>query len=349
MRDSIIRLSRSRSRGQHPGLLLQRFVAHPADGSERWSKEKRELLTAAIAAAGNADLRVLYRSAFGRWERSLPELTAANNFRTEGRLIVGLGSENVLETGIRLHHTYGLPVIPGSALKGLAAHFCHEKWGRLSEAENATDESKQFRRETGAYHRLLFGITEDSGYLVFHDAWLLPDSSNPLVLDVMTPHHPKWLDGSKPPTDFDSPVPVPFVSVAGAFKVAVSWHGPVSEKAASWTALAFDLLAEALREWGVGGKTSSGYGQLTEVNPAGRRKAFSAEALGLPQVGTVVEATLLDAPKKNKPWRAKIVLLSGKELAGPIEGTPSGVTAGNVVTLVVAHVNEKSIRFTWPK
>src|SRR5207237_5666779 len=112
------------------------------------------------------------------------------------------------------------------------------------------------------HHRLLFGTTDDSGCLIFHDAWLTPDSPNPLVMDVMTPHHPKWLDGAVPPTDFDSPVPVPFVSVGGAFRVAVSWHGPVSGKAQYWTELGFDLLAEALREWGVGGKTSSGYGRL---------------------------------------------------------------------------------------
>ena len=61
--------------------------------------------------------------------------------------------------------------------------------------------------------------------------WLTPESSNPLVMDVMTPHHPKWIDGGKAPTDFDSPIPVPFVSVCGKFRVAVSWHGPVSEKA----------------------------------------------------------------------------------------------------------------------
>ncbi len=35
----------------------------------------------------------------------------------------------------------------------------------------------------------------------------------------MTPHHPKWLDGSVAPTDFDSPTPVPFLSVTGTFRV----------------------------------------------------------------------------------------------------------------------------------
>jgi CRISPR-associated protein Cmr6 len=371
MRNSVVKLSRDRVRGQHPGLLLQRFLTHPADGSERWSAEKRDLLGAAIDSAGNPDLRGLYKSAFSRWEKSLPELTGANDFSTDTRLIVGLGSENVLETGIRLHHTYGLPVIPGSALKGLAAHYCHEVWGQLSLPAAAPNGSQRFRRPTATedeayreylqgkgdkpvdnHHRLLFGTTDDSGCVTFHDAWLTPDSPNSLVMDVMTPHHPKWLDGAVPPTDFDSPVPVPFVSVGGKFRIAVSWHGPVSEKAQGWTELVFDLLAEALREWGIGGKTSSGYGRLTEVDASHRRKAFSAEALGLPAVGTAVTAVLLDAPKRNKPWRANLALRTGRDLAGPIEPieqTPANAAPGKVVQLVVAHVDEKSIRFTWPK
>ena len=47
MRDAITRLGDLRARGHNPGLLLARFLAHPADGSERWSAEKRDLLRAA--------------------------------------------------------------------------------------------------------------------------------------------------------------------------------------------------------------------------------------------------------------------------------------------------------------
>ena len=115
-----------------------------------------------------------------------------------------------------------------------------------------------------AYHRLLFGTTDDSGCITFHDAWILPETPKPLRMDVMTPHHPNWLDGSIAPNDFDSPTPVPFLSVAGSFRVAVAWQGPEHAEAKRWAKLACSLLKQALAEWGIGSKTTSGYGRLAE-------------------------------------------------------------------------------------
>ncbi len=274
MRGPIITLRNKRAdRGQHAGLLLQRYLCENATGDGGNPKEKRSLLDAAINAAVNEEVRALYRIAFDRWSASLPTDPAPVDLATTGRLIVGLGSENVLETGIRLHHNYGMPIIPGSALKGLAAHYCDQVWGptekKFKQPTKVEDEAyRKFLagkdpKPEDNLHRLLFGNTDDSGCIVFHDAWLTPDSPKPLVLDVMTPHHPKWLDGSVPPTDFDSPTPVPFLSVTGAFHVAVSWHGPASDKAKNWTERALSLLCDALKDWGVGGKTTSDYGRLT--------------------------------------------------------------------------------------
>jgi CRISPR-associated protein Cmr6 len=46
------------------------------------------------------------------------------------RFVVGLGAAHVLETGITLHRLFGLPIIPGSALKGAA-----RTWALLKLAE----------------------------------------------------------------------------------------------------------------------------------------------------------------------------------------------------------------------
>ncbi len=257
------------------GLLLQRYVSHSADGTDNWSNAKRAILQAAIGAAKDQDVQGVYKAAYARWLNSLPAPNTEAHVKTAGRLIVGLGSENVLETGIRLHHTYGVPVIPGSALKGLAAHYCNRVWG-TSETEafkkptkEADEAYRKFLRSEqegkldNNFHRLLFGNTDDSGCIVFHDAWFIPGSdSQPLRLDIITPHHPKWLDGSAPPTDFDSPTPVPFLSVTGSFHLVVSWQGPEVDESSKWLDLILSLFIAALSDWGVGGKTSSGYGQL---------------------------------------------------------------------------------------
>ncbi|MCM8809920.1 MAG: type III-B CRISPR module RAMP protein Cmr6, partial [Candidatus Omnitrophica bacterium] len=47
------------------------------------------------------------------------ELVYSGQLQTKSRLIVGLGSSHALETSLTLHHIYGIPYIPASALKGV--------------------------------------------------------------------------------------------------------------------------------------------------------------------------------------------------------------------------------------
>jgi CRISPR-associated protein Cmr6 len=39
------------------------------------------------------------------------------------RIVIGLGGAHVLETSMTLHHIYGIPYIPGSAVKGIMRHY----------------------------------------------------------------------------------------------------------------------------------------------------------------------------------------------------------------------------------
>jgi len=335
MRTPIVALrNRRATHGQHPGLLLQRYLCENATGEGGSPEEKRAILQAAINAAANPEVRELYKIALERWQKSLPELTAANDLETVGRLIVGLGTENVLETGITLHHTYGMPILPGSALKGLAAHYCDQVWGASEE---------NFKRGR-PYHQLLFGTTDDSGCIIFHDGWFVADSEQePLKLDVMTPHHPRWLDGSVPPTDFDSPTPVPFLSVAGKFYVAVSWCGPTSDKSRNWTELSLSLVADALHNWGIGGKTTSGYGRLAVPPPPPPPEPYKGKT------NDTVDAVLLAEKTKKGGWRAQI---KGHSQSGPIQNNdqvPADAKPGDVVRLVIASINDREAAFKWPQ
>jgi|GEM_PF-579179 len=314
--------------GQHAGLLLQRYLCENATGKDGNPEEKRAILQAAINATKNEETQSLYRAAFARWTFHLPNHHKVVDLSTEGRMIVGLGSESVLETGIRLHHTYGMPVIPGSALKGLAAHYCDHVWGERQTPKPSEDalkfrgarhEDKKNHREAephGEYHDFIFGNTDESGCIRFHDAWLLPDSEKePLKFDVMTPHHVEWnnLTDPKPPTDFDSPVPVPFLSVTGTFRIAVSWHGPSNDQTQNWTELALSLVRDSLFEWGIGGKTSSGYGrfnrslweadELRRQQETERRQKQAAEAAKLAEMSPL--ARRIHDFLKNHPNRGE--------------------------------------------
>lgn len=357
MRRPIIELAPRRQEGQHPGLMLQRYLTEPVTRKNGDPRERRDLFDAAIRAAGSESLRAIYADAYTRWNDSFPKdaYNLSVELRTAGRLIVGLGSENVLETGLRLHHTYGVPLIPGSALKGLASHYCHEVWGQRH--VEPPDESNRLFRRDERWHSLLFGTTADGGVITFHDAWITPGSlrDGALHLDVMTPHHPKWQTDKTLPTDFDSPVPVSFLSVSGTFQVRLSWCGPIEtppERAQAWTRLAMDLLQEALAEWGVGGKTSSGYGRLVAVNmPSPNPSApikIKVQPRSIPRPGDRVEAVLLEEKTKKGGWKARH---EPSGLHGPIQNSadmPSDKKPGDSLALIVASTNEREIAFRYP-
>lgn len=235
------------SAAAHAGLVLDCYLSEQENPEAR-----RGLLGVARTAAGNA--KTLYEKAFKRWEKSLAGAETAR-LKTDGRLIAGLGIESVLETGLRLHHTYGTPMIPGSSIKGVTAHYCAEVWGEKDE---------QFRAG-GAAYKVFFGEQEDKGFLTFHDAWMLPASlSNGLVEDVMTPHYGSYYMNGAVPADTMNPNPVAFLSVQGVFLVAVEGEDR-SQKGKQWAQVGMTLCREALGEWGVGGKTRAGYGRLVKI------------------------------------------------------------------------------------
>ncbi len=241
----------------HAGLLL----AYGLTKHEKENVARVKLLQSAQSAARAAT--GIYERAFNRWVKDTPAgggRAAAEVKTTDtGRLITGLGSESVLETGLRLHYTYGTPLLPGSGLKGLAAHYAAAVWG----------EKDSKWKEHEEYHRVVFGTQDDAGHARFEDGWILPESlATALQRDVMTPHHGDYYmadaaDDKTAPTDFDDPIPVAYLSVKGHFRVVVEWDA--EQNAAGWAALVLGLVTEALKNWGFGGKTSSGYGRMGMV------------------------------------------------------------------------------------
>lgn len=200
-----------------------------------------------------------YPRFFERWKaalETLPPYTETAEATALGRMVVGLGAESVLETSIALHRTYGVPYIPGSALKGLAAAAAHKKLEEPSWRKIGDD------GKIGASHQILFGNLESSGYVTFHDALWIPNGETlPLDLDVMTVHHPDYYQGKEsPPADWDSPTPVAFLSSRGKYLLAAT--GPQE-----WVTAAMRILKDALETDGIGAKTAAGYGRMNIDRP----------------------------------------------------------------------------------
>ncbi len=209
-------------------------------------------------------------------------------------LLVGHGNASPTGVGLTLHHTWGVPVIPGSALKGLLAHYVAATYGSAdAEGAESDDLRAPYRpparrngrvvEAPGSAQRVLFGApdvdgatpsTACAGRLRFHDA--LPvrvDADSAFLMhDVLTPHHANYYAGASAwPNEYEDPVPVPFLCVRPRLTFHFAVEGP-----AAWAEQALAWLCDALAEWGVGGKTTRGYGRFAFDLDADRRKTEQA-------------------------------------------------------------------------
>ena len=221
----------------HPGLLLTHGLTRGGEGTEG-EKQEHIRKIAELKPSG------LYEQSFSRWQNA----TNGKGFATmtatlAGRLYIGVARDNALQTGITTSHTYGMPMIPGSACKGLARAVAR-KW--------------QMDKNAHAEFVWTFGTDDDvnpeAGGLIFHDAWWVP-KGKPFVLETITVHHQEYYshEGKTEATDFDSPIPAPQIATRGEFYFVV--EGPEA-----WVRVGLNLLGNGLREMGIGAKNSSGYG-----------------------------------------------------------------------------------------
>ncbi|MDR1491137.1 MAG: type III-B CRISPR module RAMP protein Cmr6 [Planctomycetaceae bacterium] len=257
MIQSIRDLLKDMKDGDHAELLLSRYlkVQESSDKNERTALFKR-------AKNATKNVKEIYETAFDRWKKFVIENCDVREFHIDQRMIIGLGGTNILEAGLTLHHTYGTPYIPASALKGLCAHWFADF---LATKNNKNDDNA---RENPDYIKI-FGNTNNAGRIQFYDALIFPKSLEKGCLcdDIMTPHHGDYYnsDGEVAPTEYDLPVPVAFLSVQGNFLVALSCEdkddaGKISSRGKKWLDYVWTMLENALAQNGVGGKTNSGYG-----------------------------------------------------------------------------------------
>lgn len=197
------------------------------------------------------------------------------DLKLTGRAIVGIGAASVRETNVSLLRPWGVPFIPGSALKGLASHVAHAAggaWARPSEPG----------ARAGALQRAIFGDVTSAGAVVFHDAWWMPSGDRmPIDADVMTVHHPEYYQATSPPADWDEPNPVSFLTVRDRYLAALTGPKDALE-------VAEVLLRDGLKNLGIGAKTAAGYGRAAlERQLSNIARAFQGFAPGTAAANTV--------------------------------------------------------------
>lgn len=250
-----------------------------------------------------ADYRKFYELQRSLWEAKLGGFKEEFilKLKTKSRLVVGLGDESVYETSIRLHRNYGVPYIPGSALKGVAKHYSiymltYAKMKSLTEKfgsndlfelagivqkllEEPEDEKvKEFgslsfsldREEINFDDlRKIFGTQKQEGLVIFFDAFPTPDQlrNNPILeLDIMNPHYQPYYQQGEVPGDWHSPTPIFFLTVPEdiEFRFAFALIEELDSK--KLLKKLKIILINVLKDFGVGAKTSLGYGKFVEVD-----------------------------------------------------------------------------------
>ncbi|MCC8070340.1 MAG: RAMP superfamily CRISPR-associated protein [Bacteroidales bacterium] len=141
------------------------------------------------------------------------------------------GGNDDFKTGLQFDYTTGLPVIPGSSVKGLLRSAYAKVYG-----EKATN--------------AIFGGSRGQGTGIFADALLTaaPKDGQALLEDFITPH----------PDPLSDPIPIRIVRVAPGCQFTFAFRGATPDD--------IDLFAEILSVVGIGAKTSVGFGRLRRVN-----------------------------------------------------------------------------------
>ena len=185
---------------------------------------------------------------------------------TVERLLIGLSDGALENAGIQLDRFFGIPYLSGSAIKGVALDAAEYVPGAGDEAVRifgnpfGSDDSKR------------------KGSVSFLTA-CPTDPNAAVVLDVLTPHYPKYYsrDTHHPNAaakDDEAPVPLPFPAVGSdvefRFDLLCLEPGVDEATAARLLELAEKCVIAALTTRGIGAKTRAGYGlfRVSGAQPA---------------------------------------------------------------------------------
>jgi CRISPR-associated protein Cmr6 len=217
--------------------------------------------------------------------------------KPDWRLTLGLGGASVFETDITLHHTYGVPYIPASSIKGVVRSYIIEEQFDNDEAAAIMDEvfcdifgcSKEHEihikgndgkvrknKKLSWYGKNMPKKPERRGAIHFFDAFPMETKDIQISMDIMNVHYKDYYDAVKkdgkykeekvkPPADWSNPTIINFLTIKKA-----TFQFLLASKDGNLTTLKIqektieEWLTEALENHGIGAKTAVGYGYMSK-------------------------------------------------------------------------------------
>ena len=246
-------------------LRVQKYIIYPPENKikegEKFSLNAKSLLTR--VSGEQKEIFTLMKESMGFLPLSVVGCL-------DSRLLLGFGTQSVYETGITMHHTYSIPYIPASSIKGVIRSYVineffegNEKVACKNEdfscvfGSNASDSEEKSS---------LSKKTSKRGLLVVFDSY--PEKVEKLDVDIMNLHYPSYYTGGGLPTDDQSPIPIVFYAVPQGTKFLFHFSVGNSEKGelSICSKPLSDIIKDALIHFGLGAKTSSGYGRMMIQN-----------------------------------------------------------------------------------
>lgn len=263
----------------HPALAFQKYIEWPS-AWEFSGDEKRKFLDRFTKAFATHPGRSLFEEFTKRRQKFLGQLRTEEywvpepaRLSTQWRLVSGLGIPHPFETGFVFDHTYGVPYLPGSTVKGAARAWAEEmrnggdhRWGCAPDDDAVLD--TVFGPEQSKDRQDKFMLAQ--GAVIFLDAY--PFAWPKLEADILNPHYKEYYEGkTDAPADYLSPTPIYFLTVACGqifeFSVAVkksldetTLKGAGVHNTECLATKALEAIRGAATELGLGGKTAVGYG-----------------------------------------------------------------------------------------
>jgi CRISPR-associated protein Cmr6 len=263
---------------KNPALIFGKFIPYTLEKNEEKENKDKYLelvIKETLFLLRKTDLLKSLHERIKFWIKNTGNNLEKFEATTSWRLVIGLGASHPQETSMTLHHIYGIPYIPGSAIKGVTRHWAVLKFAEemsksgnikfekaIEEVSKALEngEKMNLKVEDLEFNQLIeiFGTQKQEGKVIFFDAY--PVGEIKLKIDIMNPHYPKYYSEGHPPTDWQNPVPIKFLTIERTKFEFYLASKSKDDRDKNLLNKAKKLLSEALKTHGIGAKTALGYG-----------------------------------------------------------------------------------------